>query len=183
MSGSFGDPSVFLVRVLFELVAFVAFARYFLQLFEANFYNPVTQAVVKITDPVLNPIRAVIRPVGRHDLAALVFALVTVALMVWAITAMRGVGMSGTGLFLGTLYFAFLTVTNLFFWTVLLRAVASWLGNERSPGVAFLDDLTDPVVAPVRRVLPPIGGIDLSPLAVLLIIQVAQMVVGNLLMG
>jgi len=183
MSGSFGDPSVFLVRVLFELVAFVAFARYFLQLFRANFYNPVTQAIVKITDPVLNPLRTVIKPVGRHDLAALVFALVTVALMVWAITAMRGVGMSGTGLFLGTLYFAFLTVTNLFFWTVLLRAVASWLGNERSPGVAFLSDLTDPVVEPVRRVIPPIGGIDLSPLAVLLIIQVLQMVVGNLLMG
>jgi len=183
MSGSFGDPSVFLVRVLFELVIFVAFARYFLQLFRANFFNPVTQAVVKITDPVLNPIRAVIRPVGRHDLAALVFALVMVALMVWALTAMRGIGLSGSGLLFGTLYFAFLTVTNLFFWTVLLRAVASWVGNERSPGVAFLDDLTEPVVAPVRRVLPPLGGLDLSPLAVLLIIQVAQMLVGNLLLG
>ena len=65
----------------------------------------------------------------------------------------------------------------------MLRAVASWIGIDRSPGVAFLGDLTDPVVAPVRRVLPPIGGIDLSPLAVLLIIQVAQMVIGNLLMG
>lgn len=183
MSGSFGDPSVFLVRMLFELVIFIAFARYFLQLFRANFYNPVTQAVVKITDPVLNPIRAVLKPVGRHDLAALVFALVMVALMVWAITAMQGVGMTVAGLLIGTLYFAFLTVTNLFFWTVLLRAVASWLGNERSPGVAFLGDLTDPVVAPVRRVLPPVGGIDLSPLAVLLIIQVAQMIVGNMLMG
>ncbi|HSH83931.1 MAG TPA: YggT family protein [Guyparkeria sp.] len=183
MSGSFGDPSIFLVRMLFELVAFVAFARYFLQLFGANFYNPVTQAVVKITDPVLDPIRTVIKPAGRHDLAALVFALVMVGVMVWAITALQGVGLSATGLFLGTLYFAFLTVTNLFFWTVLLRAVASWVGNDRSPGVAFLDDLTEPVVAPVRRVLPPIGGIDLSPLAVLLIIQVVQMVVGNLLMG
>ncbi|WP_322521099.1 YggT family protein [Guyparkeria halophila] len=183
MSGSFGDPSVFLVRVLFELVAFVAFARYFLQLFRANFYNPVTQAIVKITDPVLNPLRTVIKPVGRHDLAALVFGIVMVALMVWAITAMRGVGMTGTGVLIGTIYFTFLTVTNLFFWTVLLRAVASWLGNDRSPGVAFLADLTDPVVDPIRRVLPPIGGIDLSPLAVLLIIQVAQMVVGNLLMG
>ncbi len=183
MSGSFGDPSVFLVRVLFELVAFVAFARYFLQLFRADFFNPVTQAVVKITDPVLNPLRTVIKPVGRHDLAALVFAILMVALMVWAITALQGVGLGISGLLMGTLYFAFLTVTNLFFWTVLLRAVASWLGNERSPGVSFLADLTDPVVAPVRRVLPPLGGIDLSPLAVLLIIQVAQMVVGNLLMG
>lgn len=183
MSGSFGDPSVFLVRVLLELVAFVAFSRYFLQLFRANFFNPVTQAIVKITDPVLNPLRTVIKPVGRHDLAALLFGVVTVALMVWALSAMRGVGVSGAGVFIGTLYFAFLTVTNLFFWTVLLRAVASWLGNDRSPGVAFLADLTDPVVDPVRRVLPPLGGIDLSPLAVLLLIQVAQMVVGNLLMG
>ncbi|MGM0516725.1 MAG: YggT family protein [Pseudomonadota bacterium] len=183
MSGSYGDPAVFLVRILFELVAFVAFARYFLQLFRANFFNPVTQAIVKITDPVLGPLRSVIRPVGRHDLASLLFAVLMVFLMVWAITAMRGVGLSGAGLFLGTIYFAFLTVTNLFFWTILLRAVASWLGNDRSPGVAFLSDLTDPVVDPVRRVIPPLGGIDLSPLAVLLIIQVLQMVVGNLLMG
>ncbi|HER34542.1 MAG TPA: YggT family protein, partial [Halothiobacillaceae bacterium] len=110
MSGSFGDPSVFLVRVLFELVIFVALARYFLQLFRADFYNPVTQAVVKITDPVLNPLRSVIKPVGRHDLAALVFALVMVALMVFAMTAIQGVGISGAGLILATLYFAFLSV-------------------------------------------------------------------------
>ncbi|MFP4639805.1 MAG: YggT family protein [Guyparkeria sp.] len=183
MSGSFGDPGIFLVRVLFELVAFVAFARYFLQLFRANFFNPVTQAIVKITDPVLNPLRTIVKPVGRHDIASLLLGVLMVLLMVWAITSMRGVGLNGTGLFIGTIYFTFLTITNLFFWTILIRAVASWLGNERSPGVAFLSDLTDPVVDPVRRVLPPLGGIDLSPLAVLLIIQVLQMVVGNLLMG
>ncbi|OYY54029.1 MAG: hypothetical protein B7Y53_06915 [Halothiobacillus sp. 28-55-5] len=82
-----------------------------------------------------------------------------------------------------SIYFAFLLVTDLFFWTILMRAVASWVGNNRSPGVALLEDLTDPILQPVQRFLPPLGGFDLSPLAVLIAIQVLQMAVGNVLFG
>jgi YggT family protein len=64
-----------------------------------------------------------------------------------------------------------------------MRAIASWIGNGRSPGVALLEDLTDPILRPVQKILPPLGGIDLSPLAVLIAIQVLQIFVGNLLMG
>jgi len=183
MTGSFGDPSLFLVRTLFELVIFVLFARYFLQLFRASFYNPVTQAIVRITDPLLNPLRMFIPAAGRHDLASLVLIVILLFAMVATLSYLQGAVLNATGLTLSALYFGFLTATNLFFWTVLFRAIASWIGNSRSPAVSFLEDLTEPVVAPVRRFMPQLGGIDLSPLVVLLGISLLQMIVGNLLLG
>ncbi len=183
MNGSFGDPALFLVRTLFELVIFVLITRYFLQLFRANFFNPVTQAIVRITDPVLRPLRKILPRTGRHDLASLIVATIFLVLMVIVLGQMQGVSFGVGAVLISVVYLGFITVTNLFFWTILLRAVASWLGPNRSPGVAFLEDLTDPILQPVQRILPPLGGIDLSPLAVLLAIQVVQMLVGNWLMG
>lgn len=183
MSGSFGDPVLFLVRTLFQLLIFMVLVRYFLQLFRANFFNPVTQSIVKLTNPVLNPLRRVLPKTGRHDLAALLVALVLIVLMVWVLAAMKGLSVTAVALLVNSLYFAFLMVTDLFFWTILMRAVASWIGNTRSPAVSLLEELTDPLLRPVQRFLPPLAGIDLSPLAVLLLIQVLQITVGNLLMG
>ena len=180
MSGSFGDPMMFLVRTLFELVIFVVMVRYFLQLFHANFFNPITQSLVKLTNPVLNPLRNVLPKSRRHDFASL---LVTLVLMVWVLGLMSVGHVSVAALLFNSLYFIFLLVTDLFFWTILMRAIASWIGNGRSPGVALLEDLTDPILRPVQKILPPLGGIDLSPLAVLIAIQVLQIFVGNLLMG
>ena len=183
MSGSFGDPMMFLVRTLFELVIFVVMVRYFLQLFHANFFNPITQSLVKLTNPVLNPLRNALPKSRRHDFASLLVTLVLIVLMVWVLGLMSVGHVSVAALLFNSLYFIFLLVTDLFFWTILMRAIASWIGNGRSPGVALLEDLTDPILRPVQKILPPLGGIDLSPLAVLIAIQVLQIFVGNLLMG
>ncbi|ACX96660.1 YggT family protein [Halothiobacillus neapolitanus] len=183
MSGSFGDPMMFLVRTLFELVIFVVMVRYFLQLFHANFFNSITQSLVKLTNPVLNPLRRFLPKSRRHDFASLLVTLVLIVLMVWVLGMMSVGSVSAAALIFNSLYFAFLLVTDLFFWTILMRAIASWIGNGRSPGVALLEDLTDPILQPVQKILPPLGGIDLSPLAVLIAIQVLQIFVGNLLMG
>ncbi|WP_407275503.1 YggT family protein [Halothiobacillus sp. DCM-1] len=184
MNGQFGDPLLFLVRALFDLAIFVVLLRYFLQLFRGNFFNPLTQSIVRMTDPVLRPLRRLLPHSRRHDFAALLVTGVLIVVMVVVLAAMSGKGMPGGGvLVLSALYFGFLSVTNLFFWTVLLRALSSWLGNSGSPAVALLADLTAPLLQPVQRILPPLGGLDLSPLVVLLGIQVLQMVVGNLLFG
>lgn len=183
MSGSFGDPMMFLVRTLFELVIFVVMVRYFLQLFRANFFNPITQSLVRLTDPVLNPLRNVLPKSHRHDFASLLVVLGLIVLMVWVLGVMSVGRVSGMALLFNSLYFIFLLVTDLFFWTILMRAIASWIGNNRSPAIALLEDLTDPILQPVQKILPPLGGIDLSPLAVLIAIQVVQIFVGNLLMG
>jgi len=184
MNGSFGDPMMFLVRTLFELVIFVVMVRYFMQLFHANFFNPITQSLVKLTNPVLNPLRNILPKSRRHDFASLLVTLLLIVAMVWVLAIMGGAEhITVIALLLNSIYFIFLLVTDLFFWTVLMRAIASWFGNNRSPGVAFLEDLTDPILRPVQKLLPPLGGIDLSPLAVLIAIQVLQIFVGNLLMG
>ncbi len=185
MSGQFGDPMLLLVRTLFELPIFILLIRYFLQLFRGNFFNPLTQSIVKITNPVLLPLRRILPTSRRHDFAALIVAALLTVLMVMALAALSGAGGLPHPAVIGinALYFAFLLVTNLFFWMVLLRALSSWLGNTQSPAVALLSDLTDPLLRPVQKILPSLGGLDLSPLVLLLGIQVVQMVVGNLLFG
>lgn len=185
MTGQFGDPLLFLVRTLFELLIFVILLRYFLQLFRGNFFNPLTQSIVKITNPILQPLRQLLPKNRRHDFAALLVAtILTVIMVVVLLTMASGGAVPSAGVVLfNALYSAFLMVSNLFFWMILLRALSSWLGNSGSPAVSLLADLTDPLLRPVQKILPPLGGLDLSPLVLLLGIQVVQMVVGNVLFG
>jgi len=177
MDGYFANPLIFVIQTLFQFYIWVVLLRYFLQLFRGDFYNPITQMVVKATNPLLLPLRKVIPSVGRHDLASLVLAFALVALMIVVISSIGAMPMTGQALFGATLYFGFKIVTDLFFWTVLIAALLSWFGRERTPISAMLDELTRPLLRPVRKVLPPLGGIDLSPLAVLLGLQVLQMLV------
>ncbi|MFP4154643.1 MAG: YggT family protein [Halothiobacillaceae bacterium] len=177
MDGYFANPLILVIQTLFQLYIWVVLLRYFLQLFRADFYNPLTQLVVKATNPLLIPLRGVVPPVGRHDLASIVLALLLIAVMVVAVSAVGNMPITGSSVFGATLYFAFKIVTDLFFWTVLIRALLSWFGQQRTPVSGLLEDLTDPILRPVQNILPPLGGIDLSPLAVLLGIQVIQMLV------
>jgi len=177
MNDYLANPLILIVQTLFQLYIWVVLIRYFLQLFRGDFYNPITQAVVKATNPLLIPLRRIVPSIGRHDIASLVLALVLTALMIVVIAAINGRPMTGQALFGATLYFGFKMLIDLFFWTVLIRALLSWFAQGRTAASSFLEDLTDPVLKPVQRILPPLGGIDLSPLAVLLGLQVIQMLV------
>lgn len=177
MDGYLANPLILVIQTLFQLYIWVVLLRYFLQLFRADFYNPLTQLVVRATNPLLVPLRRIVPPVGRHDLASIVLALLLIAAMVFAVSAVGGMVMTAQSILGATVYFAFKIVTDLFFWTVLVRALLSWFGQQRTPVSGLLEDLTDPILRPVQNMLPPLGGIDLSPLAVLLGIQVIQMLV------
>jgi len=107
--------------------------------------------VVKATNPLLIPLRKIVPSIGRHDIASLVLALILTALMVLVIAAINGRPMTGQALFGATLYFGFKMLIDLFFWTVLIRALLSWFAQGRTAASSFLEDLTDPVLKPVQR--------------------------------
>ncbi|MDD3609491.1 MAG: YggT family protein [Halothiobacillaceae bacterium] len=166
------DPFVFLVYALFQLYLFIVLLRYVLQLFRASFFNPVSQLVVRATDPLLRPLRRLLPAMGRHDIAALVLAFVLNLLMWLIIAAIQGVSPSVGALLVKSVASLLTQAIDLFFWAVLIRAILSWVASgNRNPAVALIEEITDPLLAPVQKILPPLGGIDLSPLAVLLALQ------------
>jgi len=177
MSGSYlTDPLVFLVRTLFGLYIAVVLIRFLLQWARADFYNPISQFVVRVTAPVLRPLRQIIPGYGGMDLASLVLAWALKAVELALIAGLLGHG----GPLLGALAWAVPAllelVIDLFLFAILIRVVLSWVNPDPyNPAVALLDRLTDPILRPAQRLLPPIGGIDLSPMLVMVGLVLLQM--------
>lgn len=167
------DALIFLLRALVDLYLLALLLRLLLQAVRADFYNPVSQFIVRITDPVTAPLRKVLPAAGRLDVATLI---VLIALQL-GVTAML-IGVAGFSqpspaslVYLALLRLAML-VLRLYFFAILIYVILSWVGRDpNNPVVRLLAALVEPVLAPVRRLLPSIGGLDLSPLLVLLLLQ------------
>lgn len=166
---------IFVVDALVTLVVIAFLLRLLLPLVRADLRNPIGQAVLRVTNPVVMPLRRLLGSAGRIDLASLL-ALLLVQL---AGTAALGL-MAGTHLALAPLLFRTLhdlaqTVLQFYFVAVLIYVLLSWIGpSGHGPAANLLGRLCDPLLAPVRRIVPPLGGLDLSALFVLIGLQALQ---------
>ncbi len=172
MRDSFTLSLIFLVRTLGDLYLLTFLLRFIMQWVRADFYNPLAQFVVKATNPLVVPARRIVPSAGGADLATLLVLVILEAAVTWAL------------LFLGSLTVATSTfmllvplrLINLMLWfytvSIFVYVLMSWLTNAAySPIGRMLAELNEPLLGPVRRLLPPIGGLDLSPLLVLIFIQ------------
>lgn len=170
------NAAVFLVQTIFGLYILAVLLRFLLQLVRADFYNPLVQVLVKITNPPLIPLRRIIPGFGGVDVAGLVllfglqlFELVLVGLILDA-------SFSLPGLLIMSIAELLVLVLNVYLVAIIIQAILSWVNpGTYSPFTALLDRLTEPVLEPARRLLPPIGGLDLSPILVLIGIQLLKM--------
>ena len=174
------DPLTFVVTLALRAAALIFL---FLQAVRASFYNPFCEGVVRITDPVLNPLRQVLRPYRNLDFAA--FATAWVAHMgaaaVYAIAV--GIPLNLFHILNDSLHATLSLVVWIFLIAIFLSIVMSWIApNVYSPAANIAREVAEPLLTPARRILPPLGGLDLSPMitiAVLLVIQ--SFVLGTLL--
>lgn len=170
MSGSYlTNPIVFLVQTLFGLYIALVAIRFLLQWARADFYNPISQFVVKLTSPVLRPLRQVIPGYAGMDLAALVLAWLLKSVELGLLVVILGVNAS---LFaaLGWAVPAVIELfINIFLFAILIRVILSWVNPDPyNPAVSLLTRITDPIMRPAQRMIQPIGGIDLSPMVVII---------------
>ena len=171
--GQGADAGLFLVNTLFTLYMSVVFLRVVLRWVSADFYNPLSQFIWQVTNPPVAPLARVVPRWRKLDTAALVFL---VALAVAHITVVLLLTPYRLGP-LAVLWFAALKlivlVLNVYTFTIFVQAIMSWLGPQQTnPANALLWSVNQPVLTPVRRISPPIGGLDLSPLFVILGLQV-----------
>lgn len=164
---------VFLVNVIFGLYTAAVMLRFLLQWVRADFYNPLSQAVVKLTNPPLKPLRRVIPGWRGVDFAALVLMLVLQLINVLLVVALAGGAASVPEIALWTVLKLIFILLNLYFFTILVEAVLSWVGpGHQHPIAGVLWQLNAPLLRPVQRILPPLGGLDFSPLVLMVVLQV-----------
>ncbi len=166
----------YVTSFVLQVVAFLFVVRFLLQACRADFYNPISQGIVKATDVVLKPVRMVLPGYRNLDFAALLAALVVEVAMIVALGAIAG-RQTGTALQILTSGVLQTVLLGLFIikWSILIVIIASFLapGNYH-PALALLNQLTEPVLAPARKLLPPLGGLDFSPILVFLILGVIE---------
>lgn len=165
----------------------VVLLRFLLQLARADFYNPISQFVVKATNPLLRPLRRLIPGWGGIDGASLVLAVMIQALTYVLILLTLNNGLPAFNP-ITLLTWSALTVVGLiikiYFWSVVAIVVVSWIAPQsHHPAIQLVAQITEPVMRPVRNLMPPLGGLDLSPIVVFLILSVLTEVVQRMAMA
>ncbi|MBM7062366.1 YggT family protein [Pseudomonas sp. UL073] len=183
MSG-FVEALIYIIQTLGSLYLLIVLLRFILQLVRADFYNPLSQFVVKATQPLLKPLRRVIPGFAGLDLASLVLAvLVQLVLMVVTLTLM---GYNVAGFILQLLAWSLIGVTSLFlkvfFFALIVSVILSWVApGSYNPGAQLVNQICEPLLAPFRRLMPNLGGLDISPIFAFIAINLLdRFVIGNL---
>ncbi|OOE47086.1 YggT family protein [Salinivibrio kushneri] len=174
------NAMTFLINTAFDLYIMVVLLRVWLQWARADFYNPFSQFIVKATQPVVGPLRRMIPALGGLDLATALFAylLMVAKFVVLDLVAGNPFAMS-SGMFLFSAIALLKAAGKLLFWVLILRAILSWVSQGNNPVEYVFHQLTEPVCAPVRRIIPPLGGLDLSILVIFIALQFINMLIGD----
>ena len=175
-SSYFTNPLVFLIQVLFGLYLLVVLLRFLLQLVRADFYNPISQFIVKATAPLLKPLRAFIPGFGGIDVSSLILAWLVKTLELFLVILVSGKGMMFVYPMLMAIPGILAMVINIFLFAVLIMVILSWISpGGYNPAVGLLYSLTEPLLKPARKFIPPLGGLDLSPMAVMIALVLLEM--------
>lgn len=178
MSGGYvANAGSFLLDVIFGLYIGAVMLRLFLQWSRADFYNPLSQAIVRLTNPVLRPLRRYIPAIGRIDTASIVLMLALQMLNLWLSLMVAGAAGAGVGgIFVLALAELLAKALYLLMFAIFVQVVASWVApGAYNPALSLVDSITYPLLKPLRGLLPPLGGLDLSPMIALVVLQLAQM--------
>lgn len=151
--------------------------RFLLQLARADFYNPVSQAVVRVTDPMVRVFRTFVPGYRNVDFAALVLAFVVEGIAIYVLILLYGGSLPGVGFLvtwsvLGVVYF----IINIYWYAIIASIIMSFVmlfsgSMNPHPILLLVWQLTDPVMAPFRKIIPPMGGLDFSPIFVFILLR------------
>jgi len=169
----------FLLDFAFDALLMILILRVWLQLVRADFYNPLSQFIVKVSNPLVIPFRKFIPGLGGIDLATLVLAFIVATLKFILIPVLNGGGVDiVSALFLGLLYLI-KEAGFLLFIVMLVMALMSWVVQGYNPTQALFQQLTDPVLRPIRNIVPAVGGLDLSILVAFLLLNVINILLSG----
>ena len=161
----------FLVKTVIDLYVMILLLRIWMQWARTDFYNPLSQFIVKVTQPIVGPLRRVIPSLGPIDSSSLLvaFLLMTIKYPLLLLIQSGEISLSPYNLLFG-LISVIKSAGYLVFWVIIIRSIMSWISQGRSPMDYVLMKLTEPLMSPIRRFLPAMGGLDFSAMVVILVL-------------
>lgn len=178
------EALIYILQTLGQLYLMVALLRFIAQLVRADFYNPLCQFTVKATQPLLAPLRRIIPSVAGIDLAGLILVLLLQFVLIAVVLSLAGV--SVVQILPSVLAWTFISVASLFlkifFYALIISVILSWVApGSSNPGAQLTYQICEPLLAQIRKVLPDLGGIDISPIFAFIAINlIERFVLGNL---
>ncbi|HCK4362755.1 TPA: YggT family protein [Pseudomonas aeruginosa] len=174
--------AIYILQTLGSLYLLIVLLRFILQLVRADFYNPLSQFIVRATKPLLNPLRRIIPGFGGIDLASLVLAILIQLVLMILILMLMGYGVGG--FIMQLLIWSIIAVTSLFlkvfFFALIISVILSWVAPDGyNPGAQLVNQICEPLLMPFRKLLPNLGGLDLSPIFAFLALKLIDMLVIN----
>jgi YggT family protein len=179
MGGSVNNAFAFLVETLFSLYLAALLLRVLLEAVGADYYNPISQVLLKITEPLVAPLGRVIPRIGRFNTAAVVLMLILQLIAVFLVLMLNGMTLPLLDLLTVSVMRLVRLLLTMYLVLILAEVILSWVGGGmRHPIIPLIYQLTRPVLEPIRKVLPSLGGLDLSPLVALIAIQFLMILIG-----
>jgi YggT family protein len=171
---------VFIVSTIAQLYLFVLLLRLLLPWFGADFRNPIAQAILKLTSPVVVPLRRIVPPVGRLDTATVLVAFIIQYITILMVLLIIGRTESFADIALTSLVNLVLLTLRLLTFAIVIRVILSWIAPAgHNPAIAIIQTLTDRILRPFRRIIPPMGGLDLSPMFAIILLMAATIIVAG----
>lgn len=180
MPSNVSSALVFIVNALTSLYLLVLLLRFWLPWLRADFRNPLAQGILKLTSPVVVPLRRIVPSFGRLDSATILVAFVVQYAAIWLILLIMGTSAGISVIAITALVKLVMLSINLFMFAIFVRIILSWISpGQYNPATAIIGTLTEPVLRPFRRLIPAIGGIDISPIFAIILLGAAT----RLMMG
>lgn len=174
---------VFLAQNIFQLYLVVVLLRFLLQIAKADFYNPVSQFIVRATRLPLQPLRRIIPGIAGFDIASLILALIVQVAMALVLMLILQATLDPLRMLAGSVAGVINTICNIYLFAIIIASIASFIpAMHHHPVVILVWQLAEPLLAPFRKIIPVMGGLDISPIFALLILQVIKILISPLML-
>lgn len=181
MNGYLANFLLFVVGIVFGVLIFTVLLRLILQIVRADFYNPISQFLMRLTNPMLLPLRRIIPGLFGIDMAAVFLLVVLEAIEITATHLIQGIGFSPLGFLAELAGMLIQNTVQLYFICIFGVVIISWVNPRANfhPIGQLLHQITEPLLRPARRILPPFNGIDLSPILVIIFLAAILFLVAS----
>ena len=141
----------------------------------ADFRNPIANGILRITSPLVIPVRRIIPPIGRLDTSTILVAYILEYLLILALLGLRGLRVETLPIAITAILELAILSLNLFFFVILIKIILSWVAPQNyNPMTVLLNTMAEPVLRPFRRIVPAIGGFDISPIFAIVLLKAAE---------
>ncbi len=174
------EATIYLVKAVCDLLTIAILLNFFFRLFRVDYYNPIVKGFTAFIDPPARLARRILRPVFNLDISSLIVSCLTQYLAFSLVSSAGALTSNTTTIIIWSFYSVLLICLKMLFWVMLAGIIISWIAPlSRHPATSLVHQLSEPVFKPFRLVLPPMGGLDFSPILAFIVLNFLQILVRN----